>query len=97
AYGLAHPEAKLPLSCQTLFAIPCDGLGADISQLPAGSPGAYQAGGPADTRLQLTGTVSLTVSGSSTTVPANGILDGTMAPCQGADQNCTITLSRLDV
>ena len=97
AYGLAHPEAKLPLTCQTLFAIPCDNMGADISQIPASSPGAYQAGGPADTRLQLTGNVTLTVSGSSTTVPARGIVDGTMAPCEGADQNCTLTLSRLDV
>src|SRR5215831_13036134 len=34
AYALAHPEAALPLSCQTLFAIPCDNVAADISQLP---------------------------------------------------------------
>jgi len=97
AYGLAHPEAKLPLTCETLFAIPCDNVGSDISQVPASLPGAYQGGGPADTRLKLTGNVTLTLNGSSTTVPAHGIIDGTMAPCQGANQNCTITLTRFDV
>jgi hypothetical protein len=97
AYAVAHPEVNLPLSCQTLFAIPCDGLGSDVSQLPAGASTAFQGGGPADTRLSLTGTVTLTIDNRSTTVLATGIVDGTLAPCQGAGQNCTLTLSRFDV
>jgi hypothetical protein len=97
AYAAAHPDVTLPLSCQTLFAIPCDGLGADVSQLAAGAPGAYQAGGPADTRFALSGTITLIVSGTSTTVPARGIVDATLASCQDANQSCPITLTRFDV
>jgi Ca2+-binding RTX toxin-like protein len=96
AYATTHPEVKLPISCQTLFAIPCDGIGADVSQITA-SGSAFQAGGPADERIALSGTITLTIDNRSQSVPATGIVDATLAPCQGANQNCALTLSRLDV
>lgn len=47
AYRAIYPETSLPLTCQTLFAAPCPGLGADVSQQGA-TPAVFQAGGPAD-------------------------------------------------
>ncbi len=54
AYIGAHPDADLPLTCQTLFASQCDNLEADVTGLGGGGL-AFQAGGPADTRYSLTG------------------------------------------
>jgi Ca2+-binding RTX toxin-like protein len=95
AYAGARPDISLPLSCQTFFAIPCDSIGADASNVgPNGA--AFQAGGPADTRYKMTGTVTLTVNnGVPTPVNAHGIVDGTMV-C-AANASCGFTLSRLDV
>jgi hypothetical protein len=95
-YFGVHPETTLPLSCQTLFVAPCEGLGADVSQLGSGSS-AFQAGGPADTRIGLTGTVTLNVDGSSVPVPSSGIVDVTVGPCSGSPSTCTVRLSRFDV
>ena len=95
AYVAVHKEVKLPLSCQTIFASQCDGLGADISQLPANVATAFQAGGPADERIALAGTV--TIQGVANAVPASGIIDATVGPCTGGGQSCPVTLSRLDI
>ena len=57
---------------------------------------AFQAGGPADTRYTMTGSVTISINGvSQGAVPATGIVDGTM-PC-ASNQSCAFTLSRLDV
>jgi hypothetical protein len=95
AYKNAHPEVDLPLSCQTLFVSPCEDLRADVSGSPLGGM-AFQAGGPADTRYTMTGSVTISINGvSQPAVPATGIVDGTM-PC-ASNQSCAFTLSRLDV
>jgi len=97
AYAAAHPEVALPLACQTLFASPCDGLFSDVSGLAAGAS-KFQAGGPADNRFTLTGTVIVTVDGrQSDPAPATGIVDATMGPCTGGGQSCQFFVSRLDV
>ena len=95
AYVAVHPEVKLPLSCQTIFASTCDGLGADVSQLPANATTAFQAGGPADERIALSGTVN--IDGMAAAVPASGIIDATVGPCTGGGQSCPVTLSRFDI
>jgi hypothetical protein len=97
AYAAAHQGISLPLSCQTLFAIPCDGLGSDVSTL-APNTSAFQGGGPADNRFNLVGTVTLTIGGQqSLPVAASGIADATMGPCTGGGQSCQFVVSRLDV
>jgi Ca2+-binding RTX toxin-like protein len=97
AYAAMHPEVKLPLSCQTIFAASCDGLGGDVSQLPVNVVTAFQAGGPADTRIALSGTVTVTIDGSSAVVPVSGIIDQTIGPCMGPGPTCPVVLSRFDI
>jgi Ca2+-binding RTX toxin-like protein len=93
AYESLRPEIGLPQTCQTFFAIPCDGIKADVNGAPGGV--AFQAGGPADTRYTLTGTVTVTTGGASTPVAATAIVDATMA-C-APNQSCSFFISRLDV
>jgi len=93
AYDGLRPQIDLPQTCQTFFAIPCDGIFADVTNAQNGV--AFQAGGPADTRYTLTGTVTVTMGGQSTPVAATGIVDATMA-C-AANQSCPFFISRLDV
>jgi len=96
AYTAIHPEVALPLSCQTLFMAPCPGLGADVTQIAAPAVSAFQGGGPADTRIGFTGTITLNIGGTSTAVPATGIADVTFGPCTGAGQSCDISVTRFD-
>jgi Ca2+-binding RTX toxin-like protein len=91
AYQGVRQDVSLPLSCDTFFAIPCDNIHSDIA-----SGAAFQAGGPADSRYKLTGTVTLSVNGAQQPgVPAHGIVDTTMV-C-APNQSCGFTFSRLDV
>lgn len=95
AYAASHGETGPLPTCQTILASPCPGLGADITTLPASQVSAFQAGGPADSRISLTGTATLTLNGQSTPVPVAGIVDVTFAPC-GTFASCP-TISRFDV
>ena len=99
AYAAAHPGQTVPtsqLSCQTLFTSECPNVEADIGTM-SGDTGEFQGGGPADQRFLLNGTITVTINNQAVAIPASGLVDATMAPCQGAGQNCAVTVSRLDV
>jgi hypothetical protein len=98
AYAAVHPGIPTgSLSCQTLFASQCPGIGADVGSM-SGDTGQFQAGGPADQRFLLNGTITVTINNQAAPpIPANGLVDATLGPCQGAGMNCPVTVSRLDV
>jgi hypothetical protein len=82
ASATGEPQALAQaLSCQTLFASQCPNVGADIGTM-SGDTGEFQAGGPADQRFQLSGTITVTINNQSVAIPANGLLDATLGPCQ---------------
>lgn len=85
------------LSCQTLFASQCPTVEADIGSM-SGDTGEFQAGGPADQRFSLTGTVTVTINNaSSPPIQATGLVDASLGSCDSSGVNCTLTVSRLDV
>src|SRR5262249_53898524 len=94
AYQAAHKGTDLPLDCETVTATRCDGLHADVA---ANADPSLQAGGPAETRVGLTGTVTLNVEGEITTVDASGIADVSFTPCTTGNASCGVVISRLDV
>ena len=99
AYVAAHPTQTLPkgdLVCQTLFATPCAGDGADVGNM-SGDATLFQGGGPADERFSLSGTVTITIQGQAPVpIAASGLVDATLGNCSNGTPNC-ITISRLDV
>ncbi|HET9958111.1 MAG TPA: hypothetical protein VFQ61_26630 [Polyangiaceae bacterium] len=97
-YFRTHPEAALPLSCETFFVTPCEDprLGADLTRLPANLNADYFSGGPADFRTAIAGTLHLNLDGAQASVPGAGVVDVTYAPCQGAGQSCAVDVSRFD-
>jgi Ca2+-binding RTX toxin-like protein len=95
-YAAIHPETKLPLSCSTFFALPCP-LNGSLANVPATANVGFWSGGPADTRYAVSGHVILDIDGVHAEVPASGIIDHSLGPCEGAGQTCDINLSRIDV
>jgi len=64
----------------------------------SGDNGEFQAGGPADQRFALTGTVTVTINNqSSPAIPATGLVDASLGSCDSSGVDCTLTVSRLDV